>query len=157
MACCPYAFIIFLVSMRLIPRAEIEALLLVPRLRPGMPGNGRIRAVVGRVRRALLGIARSVGWNIVRRLPFPTLCALWLCFCRGMGEADLAHLLSPPGARPLPIRIYNVYHFGEPGEVAVLSLVLLLMTLAAVGSGFLVLWLRGTRRRREATQNKEQP
>jgi hypothetical protein len=47
-------------------------------------------------------------------------------------------MLSPAGTRPLPVAIYVNYHFGAPGDVAVLSVELALLSLAVVAVGLLI-------------------
>ncbi len=118
---CPYAFMILFVSMRLIPRPELEAVALT---------------------------RRSPVVLVLRRVLTPALCALLLCFCLSAGETDLALMLCPPGRRPLPVAIYVNYHFGAPGDVAVLSCELALLTVTAVLLITWVLRLQWRRRRR---------
>jgi ABC-type Fe3+ transport system permease subunit len=99
----PYAFIVILVGLRSIPEAELEA----------------------------LALTRRSPWGLVlRRIAWHAALAFWLCFTLGIGETDLALLLTPPGTRPLPVKIYTIYHFGAPGDAAVLSLALSGLTLA---------------------------
>jgi iron(III) transport system permease protein len=63
-----------------------------------------------------------------------------------MGELSLTLLVVPPGVETLPVRIYNLMHYGAEETVAALSLILLavqlglcLLVLVAVG------WTRGER------------
>ncbi|WP_172965284.1 ABC transporter permease [Candidatus Thiodictyon syntrophicum] len=70
-----------------------------------------------------------------------------IVFVLAMGELGVTLLVVPPGVETLPVRIYNLMHYGAEDAVAALSLILLatqlvlcLLALAVVG------WKRGASR-----------
>ncbi len=87
---------------------------------------------------------------VLRRLAVPTACAFFACVCMSLGESDCALLLAPPGQKPLPVKIYTLYHFGAPGDVAVLSYALSALTIAVAAAGFAV--VQAVCRRRGGTR-----
>jgi len=119
----PYAFLVFWVTLRLIPREEIEAALLS---------------------------RSSTFLFFVKRLAPAAAFVFWLSFCLGLGETDVALMLTPPGTRPLSVVIYTLYHFGSPGDVAVLSVLLFAVTALAVAVGFTAFSLRNLREGRKS-------
>ena len=114
----PYAFLVFWVTLRLVPREEIEAALLS---------------------------RSSTFLFFAKRLAPAAAFVFWLSLCLGLGETDVALMLTPPGTRPLSVVIYTLYHFGSPGDVAVLSVLLFAVTAFAVVGGFAFFSFRKTR------------
>jgi len=79
----------------------------------------------------------DVGWRrrfFRIRLPLlaPTIGVTWLVvFVLSLGELGASLLITPPGEATLPMRIYNLLHYGATDTVSALSLIVLLTAGAA--------------------------
>jgi len=74
-----------------------------------------------------LRIAGQITVPLVRR---GLAAAFLIVFVLAMGELGVSLLVVPPGIETLPVRIYNLMHYGADASVAALSLVLLAVELA---------------------------
>ena len=80
----------------------------------------------------------SRGWrrrtiNVLLPLSLPGVKATWIItFILCMGGLGTTLLLSPAGEATVPIRIYNVMHYGAYQLVAALCLILVALTAAPV-------------------------
>ena len=68
--------------------------------------------------------------------------AFVIVFILTMGELGVTLLVVPPGVETLPVRIYNLMHYGADAAVAALSLILVAIQLLVCS-----LVLVGVRRR----------
>ena len=78
------------------------------------------------------------------RLPLmaPAISLAWLVvFVLSLGELGASLLIAPPGQATLPIRIYNLMHYGSTETVAALSLVIM-VSAAVAGAAAVVLGRR---------------
>ena len=73
-----------------------------------------------------LRIAGQITVPLVRR---GLAAAFLIVFVLAMGELGVSLLVVPPGIETLPVRIYNLMHYGAEASVAALSLVLLAVEL----------------------------
>ncbi len=93
-----------------------------------------------------LSLHRTGPWRglWIVRLPLlaPALATSWLVvFVLSLGELGATLLVAPPGQGTLPLRIYNLMHYGASETVAALSLVIL----AAAGAAALAVANLGRR------------
>jgi iron(III) transport system permease protein len=106
--------------LRLAPFAAIVIAAMLKRIDPGVLDAGRLLMKPGRFwRRVLLpltGPALIVGFGLVAAL--------------SLSELGATLIVVPPGSSTLTIRIYNMLHYGASDEVAGLSFLLVLLTLA---------------------------
>ncbi len=85
---------------------------------------------------ALLNCSR---WDqIVRKIITPLLSpalivAFFIVFVLALGELGTTLLIIPPGRETIPIRIYNLMHYGADHMVAALSLIIVASILAFLG------------------------
>jgi iron(III) transport system permease protein len=88
----------------------------------------------------------TVKWKrVVRNIVLPHLrhslaIAFFIVFILSFGELGTTLLVIPPGRETLPIKIYNLMHYGAEQMVASLCLVFVLIVLAF--SGILFLFIR---------------
>lgn len=62
--------------------------------------------------------------GILLPLLWPAVVGLWgLTFVLCMGELDATALVCPPGATPLPVRVFSLMHYGPGRLVAALSVI----------------------------------
>jgi iron(III) transport system permease protein len=72
-------------------------------------------------------------WRVRLPLLVPALALAWLVvFVFSLGELGVSLLVVPPGQATLPIRVYNLMHYGATDIVAALSLVALGLAAAGV-------------------------
>jgi iron(III) transport system permease protein len=72
--------------------------------------------------------------KIVLPLCSPSLLAgFFITFVLSLGELGTTLLVIPPGRETLPLKIYNLMHYGAEQMVAALSLILVCMILVAAG------------------------
>jgi len=58
--------------------------------------------------------------------------AVWgLCFLFSFAEVDASVLLCPPGRTTLPVRLFSLMHYGPGRYVAALSVLTVIIILAA--------------------------
>jgi len=82
-------------------------------------------------------------WRILLPLSKPGLLAGWLiAFVLSLGELGTTLLVIPPGKATLPIKIYNVMHYGASKLVAALSIILILVSLFFVLIVYVIFHLR---------------
>jgi iron(III) transport system permease protein len=75
---------------------------------------------------------------ITAPLAAPAVVTPWLVvFVFSLGELGVSLLIAPPGEATLPLRIYNLLHYGAADLVAVLSLIVLLLG-GGLGAALLV-------------------
>ena len=104
-------------------------------------------AQVRRLDETLLDAARlhDVGWwrrtwRVEVPLLVPAIAGAWLVtFVLSLGELGATLLVVPPGQATLPLRVYNLMHYGATDAVASLALV---VTATAAGAALLVAGLR---------------
>jgi iron(III) transport system permease protein len=82
-------------------------------------------------------------WRIMGRIVVPLLrpscvSAFFIVFVLSLGELGTTLLIVPPGIETVPIKIYNLMHYGANDMVAALSLVLVAVIFAF--SGLFLLW-----------------
>jgi len=80
-------------------------------------------------------LATSRRWRIAGLITLPLVrgsvaAAFLVVFVLAMGELGVTLLIAPPGVETLPVRIYNLMHYGAEQAVAALSLILLAAQLA---------------------------
>jgi iron(III) transport system permease protein len=83
-------------------------------------------------------LAGSTGTNIFRRIVVPlsrqSLSAvLFLVFVLAFGELGTTLLVIPPGRETIPVKAYNLMHYGADQMVAALCLILVLLILTISG------------------------
>ncbi len=61
------------------------------------------------------------------------LAALFIIFVLSFGELGTTLLVTPPGHETIPIKTYNIMHYGADNMVAALSLILIAIIMAASG------------------------
>ncbi len=76
-----------------------------------------------------------------------------VCLVLPMGELGATIIVSPPGSPTLMMRLYNLLHYGESTEVAVICL--LLMVLALAGAAAAMAAVRAAGRRAQAGDGRE--
>jgi len=95
----------------------------------------------------------NVGWwrrFLWVRLPMFTpaiAVTLLVVFVLSLGELGASLLISPPGQATLPMRIYNLLHYGATDVVSALSLIMVLVAGLACAALLIVrqwLWARTT-------------
>ena len=59
---------------------------------------------------------------------------LLVVFLFSLGEVGASLLVAPPGEATLPMRIYNLLHYGATDTVFALSLVILMVAAAVCGA-----------------------
>jgi iron(III) transport system permease protein len=87
---------------------------------------------------------------VVLPLRWPALVLAWLvALAVGLGDLAASILVTPPGAMPLAVRIFDLLHAGVEDQVAgiCLALVLLFAALAACAAWSLHAWQRTAQRR----------
>ena len=96
----------------------------------------------------LAAVHRLSTWRRCRYIRWPFVrtelaVATAIGFTLAIRELELYILHAPPGVTPLPVRIFNVLHFGPPTWTASLCLLLAF----AAGTPILMIWIwsRGTR------------
>lgn len=82
-------------------------------------------------------------WQTVRHALTPlcaaAIMAAWLLvYIFALTDLDTAILVHPPGSGTVPVRIYNLLHFGRQQWVGALSLVLIAMTLVPCAVALLI-------------------
>lgn len=82
--------------------------------------------------------------GVMRRITLPLaktglLTGFMVVFILAFGELGTTLLLIPPGRETLPIRIYNLMHYGAHDLVSALCLISLALTFALSGV-FLIIW-----------------
>ncbi len=105
----------------------------------------------------LLDAASIFGENRIRNffsvylpLILPGICiAAAFIFAFGIGELGATLLVIPPGLSTLTIRLYNYLHYGSSESVAALGLLMTMIFLAIVLTGFILV------RRRRTVQNPD--
>ena len=83
-------------------------------------------------------IAGAGGMKIIRRIVAPlcrrgALAAFFIVFLLSFGELGATLLVIPPGRETITIRIYNMMHYGAERQVAALSLIFIVIVIAATG------------------------
>jgi iron(III) transport system permease protein len=91
-----------------------------------------------------------VGQIILPLLMPSIIAAAFIVFILSFGELGTTLLIIPPGKETIPIKIYNLMHYGAEQMVAALCLILLLIILASYGV-FLIILKRLLRREAEAS------
>jgi len=89
---------------------------------------------------ALLG--GSSWMRVIRRIVVPLswpslLTGFFIAFILSLGELSTTLLIIPPGSETIPIKIYNLMHYGADHMVAALCLILVAITFACSGIFFL--------------------
>jgi iron(III) transport system permease protein len=91
-------------------------------------------------------LTSSSRWAVLRRITLP-LCAqglltsLFISFVLCLGDLSATLLTIPPGHETLPIKIYNLMHYGAEHMVAALCLFQVFLVLA-LGLGFYLVYRR---------------
>jgi len=81
----------------------------------------------------------DVGWarrlrTVYLPLMMPALVAsIGVVFVLSLGELGASLLAVPPGTSTLPLRMFNLLHYGAGGEVAALALATVVLVVAALG------------------------
>ena len=82
--------------------------------------------------------------KVVVPLLWPSiLSAFFIVFILSLGELGTTLLVIPPGKETIPIKIYNLMHYGADQSVAALCLIMTAATL--LSAGLLLLFLRTTK------------
>lgn len=94
------------------------------------------------------GLAVASWTRVVRKIVVPMLwpsllSGFFIVFILSLGELGTTLLVIPPGSETLPIKIYNLMHYGA--EQLVAALCLIMTSAIMLAAGVLLLFLRGTR------------
>ena len=110
-----------------------------------------VHAGIKRIDRRLEEVASLAvsGWTrVMRRVVVPMLwpsilSGFFIVFILSLGELGTTLLVIPPGNETLPIKVYNLMHYGAEQLVAALCLIMTAANMLA--AGVLLLFLRRTR------------
>jgi iron(III) transport system permease protein len=86
--------------------------------------------------------ARVVGRLVVPLLWPSILVAFFIVFILSLGELGTTLLVIPPGKETIPIKIYNLMHYGADQSVAVLCLIMIAAMMLVAGL-LLLFWRTG--------------
>ena len=118
------AFLLFL-----LPRAIM--LLAAFRLLSTRQSSDALASFVARSRspKSPLSVA-SLSWHVFARSHFWVLVAL---FYWGFTNLTVSSILNPPSIVPLPVRLYNLMHYGQNGPLSVMALLSVVAPLTLIG------------------------
>jgi iron(III) transport system permease protein len=75
-------------------------------------------------------VVRKILWPLLRP---SVLCGFFIVFLLAFGELGTTLLVIPPGKETLPIKIYNLMHYGAERAVAGISLFVVVLVMAGAG------------------------